>query len=100
MVNYTKEQEAAINTREKDILVSASAGSGKTMVLAERVIKLIKDGTSLDNLLVITFTKAAANEMKERIKRVLNEEIAQNNSRELKRELLRAEVANISTFIM
>ena len=97
MVNYTKEQEAAINTREKDILVSASAGSGKTMVLAERVIKLIKDGTSLDNLLVITFTKAAANEMKERIKRVLNEEIAQNNSRELKRELLRAEVANIST---
>ncbi|KRL63631.1 helicase-exonuclease AddAB subunit AddA [Lactobacillus psittaci] len=98
MVNYTQEQNAAISEVGKNLLVSASAGSGKTMVLVERVLNLIKNGTSLDELLVITFTKAAATEMKERIQKVLRSEIQkkpQNIS--LRQELIKVETSNIST---
>ena len=67
---WTKEQLAAINEKNGNILVSAAAGSGKTAVLVERIIKLItdeKEPVDIDRLLVVTFTKAAAAEMKERI---------------------------------
>ena len=66
---FTKMQERAIDDRGKDILVSASAGSGKTTVLVERVLKEILSGRSIDQLLIVTFTKAAAEEMKQRIKK-------------------------------
>ena len=65
---WTKEQEAAITTRGKNILVSAGAGSGKTAVLTERITSLIKEGHSIKSLLVLTFTNAAAAEMKERVR--------------------------------
>ena len=75
LTNFTKEQNQAINDYGKDILVSASAGSGKTTVLVERVLKRILSGTPVSSLLIITFTKAAAREMKERIKQKISNQI-------------------------
>lgn len=69
-VTFTKEQQQVIDLRERNILVSAAAGSGKTAVLVERIItRLTKDEKPLnvDELLIVTFTEAAASEMKERI---------------------------------
>jgi ATP-dependent helicase/nuclease subunit A len=67
---WTDEQQLVIDTREKNILVSAAAGSGKTAVLVERIIKRITDSEhpiDIDRMLVVTFTKAAAAEMRERV---------------------------------
>lgn len=69
-VTFTKEQQQVIDLRNRNILVSAAAGSGKTAVLVERIItRLTKDESPLDvdQLLIVTFTEAAASEMKERI---------------------------------
>ena len=65
---WTNEQLEAINKDNSNIIVSAGAGSGKTAVLTERVIRKIKDGVDVDRLLVLTFTNEAANEMKNRIR--------------------------------
>lgn len=68
--SWTKEQWDAIKTRNCDVLVAAAAGSGKTAVLVERIVKLITEGETpldIDRLLVVTFTKAAASEMSQRI---------------------------------
>lgn len=64
---WTDKQTKAIYERNKNIIVSAGAGSGKTAVLSARILELCKEGTSIDQILVLTFTKAAAAEMKERI---------------------------------
>lgn len=96
MPKYTKEQQQAIYDDGKDILVSASAGSGKTSVLVERVMQKIYAGVDLDQLLIITFTKAAASEMKNRIKDTLLAKIAQGQT-SLKPQLLKVDTANIST---
>lgn len=67
-VKWTKEQEMAIKEKGSNILVAAAAGSGKTAVLVERIInKIIEDKIDIDSLLVVTFTNAAASEMRERI---------------------------------
>ena len=69
-VTFTQEQQKVIDLRNRNILVSAAAGSGKTAVLVERIItRLTKDERPLnvDELLIVTFTEAAASEMKERI---------------------------------
>ena len=71
MSKWTKEQELAINETGTNIIVSAGAGSGKTAVLTERTIKKIMDGTNINNLLILTFTNAAASEMRERIRNSL-----------------------------
>ena len=69
MSNPTPQQKDAINEKDKNIIVSAGAGSGKTFVLKERVLKKIqKDNVSINDLIILTFTKKAANEMKERIR--------------------------------
>ena len=71
---WTERQLQAIESRGKSLLVSAAAGSGKTAVLVERVRKLIlQEGVSLENMLIVTFTNAAAAEMKERIYEALSE---------------------------
>jgi len=68
MVRWTPEQERAITARNCNLLVAAAAGSGKTAVLVERIIQLIiKDRVDIDRLLIVTFTQAAAGEMRERI---------------------------------
>ena len=70
MPNWTKEQLSAITTRGKNIIVSAGAGSGKTEVLSERVIhNLMNNNIHINEMLILTFTKNAAFEMKERIKK-------------------------------
>ena len=69
-MQWTKEQQKVIDLRDRDILVSAAAGSGKTAVLVERIIQRVtdpKDPIDIDRLLVVTFTKAAAAEMRERV---------------------------------
>ena len=75
-MQFTADQKKAIETRGQNILVAAAAGSGKTRVLVERIISQVRAGTlSLDRVLVLTFTKAAASEMRERIEAALNTEI-------------------------
>ena len=71
---WTDEQLSAINEENKNIIVSAGAGSGKTAVLTTRVIRKIKAGTRINELLILTFTNMAAKEMKERIKSKLKNE--------------------------
>lgn len=71
---WTKEQTDAINLDHNNIIVSAGAGSGKTAVLTERVLRKIKSGVHIDELLIMTFTNAAAKEMKDRIRKKLKKE--------------------------
>ena len=73
-MGWTKEQLEAINKEGKNIIVSAGAGSGKTAVLTERVIRKLKEGVHINELLILTFTNAASREMKERIRNsILND---------------------------
>ena len=91
MPKWTQEQLKAIHESGQNIIVSAGAGSGKTAVLSERVITELKEGISLDNLLILTFTNAAAAEMKERIRKKIIEA-------SLKDELPKVDTADITTF--
>lgn len=74
MPDWTKEQQEAIEKSGSNIIVSAGAGSGKTAVLSERILEKVKQGVKLDSLLVLTFTEAAAFEMKDRIKKKIKKE--------------------------
>ena len=77
-IAFTKDQEKVILERNKNILVSAAAGSGKTAVLTERIIRLVSEGDEkcdIDRLLVVTFTSAAASEMRERIRTALSRKL-------------------------
>ena len=69
---WTLEQQEAINAEGKNIIVSAGAGSGKTAVLTARVERKLLEGTHINELLILTFTNAAAAEMKERIRKTIN----------------------------
>jgi len=73
MKQWNERQLEAIAARGHSVVVSAAAGSGKTSVLSERVLRLIEEGEDLSNMLVVTFTNLAAAEMKERIARRLSE---------------------------
>ena len=77
MPNWTKEQQLAIDKEGSNIIVSAGAGSGKTAVLTERVIRKLNSGININNLLILTFTNKAAFEMKDRIRKEIckNEKI-------------------------
>jgi len=80
-VTYTPEQQRAIDLHGCNILVSAAAGSGKTAVLAERIIRMVCDGENpvdIDRLLVVTFTNAAAAEMRERIAAGISKRLTEN----------------------
>ena len=70
---WTNEQKQAIYTRGSNIVVSAGAGSGKTAVLSERMLDFCLKGNDITEALVLTFTNAAAKEMKERIRKKLIE---------------------------
>ena len=77
--NFTRNQLLALDiSQEKNVAVSASAGTGKTTVLVERIFRLLEaKRTSVDRLLVVTFTKLAAAEMKERLKESLSERLSE-----------------------
>lgn len=75
-VTWTEDQQKVIDLRGRNILVSAAAGSGKTAVLVERILAMVTDRdhpADIDSLLVVTFTRAAAAEMKERIRKALED---------------------------
>ncbi len=92
MPKWTKEQLKAIKEKGKNIIVSAGAGSGKTAVLTERVLEKLKDGIKINELLILTFTNAAAGEMKERIRDKISKESS------LQDNLSLLESAYITTF--
>jgi len=102
---WSKEQQEAIEVRNKDILVAAAAGSGKTAVLVERIIQLVlKDNIDINKILVVTFTNAAATEMRQRIARQLEAQLtlaAEQNDikkvKKLERQLILLNAAAIST---
>lgn len=95
---WTDDQWRAIVTEGSDVLVAAAAGSGKTAVLVERIIRKISADTDVDRLLVATFTKAAAAEMKERIRIALEKALeASPSSEHLRRQLALLGRANITT---
>lgn len=103
MMKWTDKQEETIKTRNKNILVSAAAGSGKTAVLVERITRLILDRENpvdVDRFLITTFTNAAAAEMKERLEAAIRKEMLESGAdREyLKKQLRLMPRANISTF--
>ena len=99
---WTAEQKTAINIRGGRVLVSAAAGSGKTAVLTERVIRLIKQGGDISRFLIVTFTVSAANEMRSRISEALQKELENEpNNRHIQRQSLlvgRAKICTIDAF--
>ena len=98
---YTDEQLSAINTRDRTLLVSAAAGSGKTATLTERIIQSVldeKNPLDISDMLIVTFTRAAARELSEKITRVIKKALANDKENErLKRQLLLLPAAKIST---
>lgn len=74
MPKWTPQQQQAIDARNKTILVSAAAGSGKTAVLIERIVNLVREGARMNRMLIVTFTKAAAGEMRQRLNKKLTQE--------------------------
>ncbi|MDN5944158.1 MAG: helicase-exonuclease AddAB subunit AddA, partial [Lactiplantibacillus plantarum] len=107
--NYTPSQQAVIAQQGNNLLVSASAGSGKTTVLIERIMRKILAGTNIDQLLVVTFTNLAAKHMKQKLESQINKRISQLMTdnpaqttaspaiRQLRQQLNLLGVANIST---
>lgn len=100
-MEWTEEQKRAIEFRGGSAIVSAAAGSGKTAVLVERIIRILRDEenpTNADEIVVATFTEKAAGELKNRLNTALSEAIEKNpDSAHLKSQLLRLEDASIST---
>ena len=98
-VKWTKEQLQAIETSGNNILVAAAAGSGKTAVLVERIInKIINEKINIDQILVVTFTNAAASEMRERILDAIYKKIEQDpNDLHLQKQITLLSKASICT---
>lgn len=100
-VKWTKEQEKVINLRNRSLLVSAAAGSGKTAVLVQRIISMVTDKAEpldIDRLLVVTFTNAAAAEMRERVGAAIENALEQEPyNQHLQRQLTLVHNAQITT---
>lgn len=99
----TEEQQKIVDDRGGELLVSAAAGSGKTRVLVERLLdRVTKEGLDIDRFLVITYTKAAAAELRGRIAQELSDRLAQTpNDRHLRRQttlVYRAQISTIHSF--
>ena len=101
-MDWTKEQRQAISKKNSNILVAAAAGSGKTAVLVERIInKILNEKIDIDKLLVVTFTNAAASEMRERILNAIYKKIDESESDEeiqnLQKQVVLVNKASICT---
>lgn len=99
-MTWTEAQKNAIEARDCNLLVAAAAGSGKTAVLVERIIQLVlNDGVDIDRMLIVTFTQAAAGEMRERVSNTLQSELESKpeNEPHLRRQLKLLSQASIST---
>ena len=95
----TNEQQAAVDSRERSLLVSAAAGSGKTKVLVERLFSHVeREGANLDDFLIITYTRAAASELRGKIAKALNERMERDpGNYHLRQQMLRVYRADIKT---
>lgn len=95
----TNEQQSAVNSRERSLLVSAAAGSGKTKVLVERLFSYVeREGANLDDFLIITYTRAAASELRGKIAKALNERMERDpGNYHLRQQMLRVYRADIKT---
>ena len=95
----TNEQQAAVDSRERSLLVSAAAGSGKTKVLVERLFSYVeREGANLDDFLIITYTRAAASELRGKIAKALNERMERDpGNYHLRQQMLRVYRADIKT---
>ena len=100
-MKWTEEQQKVITLRDRNILVSAAAGSGKTAVLVQRILSKIMDPVKpvdIDRLLIMTFTRAAAGEMRERIEKALDQALAADPDNEhLQRQMMLIHTAQITT---
>lgn len=102
-MELTREQQAAVDSRNENLLLAAAAGAGKTRTLVERVLSLIEDrACEVDDLLIVTFTNAAAQEMRSRIQdalmKRLETELDGANQAYLERQIILLSGAQISTF--
>jgi len=97
MIKYTKEQQEAIDYFDTNLLLSASAGSGKTQVLLEKVVKLIENGVDINEILMVTFTNLAAEEMKSKLENMLIEKQTEDNSSKFFSALNKINSCDIST---
>jgi len=100
MPEWTPEQQAAIEAENTDILVSAAAGSGKTAVLVHHILRLVLKGVPLKKMVIVTYTKAAAGEMRERLRSALYQAAGQDNrfAREQAEMLSSARIGTIHSF--
>lgn len=106
-ISFTEKQRQVIDTRGCNLLVSAAAGSGKTAVLVERIVQMVSEGehpADIDRLLVVTFTNAAAAEMRERVSAALNDRLTRDPENEhLQRQvtlLYNAQITTIDSFCL
>ena len=106
-MQFTPDQQRVIDTRDCNILVSAAAGSGKTAVLVERIIRMITDEkkpVDIDRLLIVTFTSAAAAQMRERISRAVSQKLEENpESEHLQKQaslIHNAQITTIDSFCL
>ena len=99
MVNFTKSQQAIIDSRNKNMIVSAAAGSGKTTVMIERIKDLIlKDHIDISNFLIVTFTKASSEDMREKLVSKLTSEEPTPFLLEQLDKIGTADVSNLHSF--
>lgn len=98
-MDWTNEQKDAIFEKGSNTLVAAAAGSGKTAVLVERIInKVVNEGVDIDKILIVTFTNAAASEMRERILEAIYKKIEEEpNNKKLQKQIILLNKANICT---
>ena len=94
-MGFTSEQQAALDAQGK-VIVSASAGSGKTTVMIEKIIRLICDGVGVDEILAVTFTKKAAAQMKDKLGRALIENINDPDASEKRRKGLKTQLSKVA----
>ena len=106
-MQWTEKQQQVIDSRDRNLLVSAAAGSGKTAVLVERIIQMISQGDpplDIDRLLVMTFTNAAAAEMRERIQAAVDKRLREDPGNEhlwLQAALIsQAQITTIDSFCL
>ena len=96
MPRWTEEQTAAIRARGENLLLAAAAGSGKTTVMVERILSLIAEGVSVDEMLIVTFTRASAADMRAKLTDRLSA-LADGGDAHCRERLARLESASIST---
>ena len=100
MPQWTEQQREAIHSSAGQIICSAAAGSGKTAVMIERIIRMLKEGANPESFLVVTFTNAAAAEMKQKIRQRLWEGREDRRLRSALEKLDLMEICTIHSFVI